>query len=193
VIVGDVSGKGVSAALFMAEMKGIFQALSGLHSSPREFLSAAHAALLGSMDRRTFISLIYAIIDTRTGLMRVARAGHCPLILRTGGGTRFVKPTGLGVGMGSKEFFARTIMEDEIRLESGDIAVFYTDGVTEARPENGEEFGYEKLEGVIARCGGKSALDVRDEIVLAVDAHMHHRSPDDDRTIVVLKWNSIHT
>lgn len=188
VIVGDVSGKGVSAALFMAEMKGIFQALSGLHRSPKEFLSQAHAALLGTMDRRTFISLIYAILDVRTGAMRVARAGHCPLILHSGGCTRFVKPTGLGVGMGSKEFFARTITEDEVRLSDGDIAVFYTDGVTEARPENGEEFGYKRLEEVVARCGGKGAIEVRDEIVLAVDAHMHHHPPEDDLTIVVLKW-----
>ncbi len=189
VIVGDVSGKGVSAALFMAEMKGIFQALSKLHRSPKEFLSQAHAALFGTMDKRTFISLIYAIIDVRTGTMRVARAGHCPMILLSHDGTRFVKPIGLGVGMGSKEFFARTITEDEIRLCDGDIAVFYTDGVTEARPENGEEFGYQRLQDVIARSGRKSALDLRDDIVLAVDTHMHHRPPEDDLTIVVLKWN----
>ncbi len=191
VIVGDVSGKGVSAALFMAEMKGIFQALSKLHRSPREFLSQAHAALLGTMDKRTFISLIYAIIDIRTGTMRVARAGHCPMILLTREGTRFIKPTGLGVGMGSKEFFARTITEDEILLRDGDMAVFYTDGVTEARPESGEEFGYTRLEDVIARSGRKSALDMRDDIVLAVDTHMRHRPPEDDLTIVVLKWKKI--
>lgn len=188
VIVGDVSGKGVSAALFMAEMKGIFQSLSKLHRSPKEFLSQAHAALLGTMDKRTFISLIYAIIDIRTGSMRVARAGHCPMILHSGNGTRFVKPTGLGVGMGSKEFFSRTITEDEIGLCDGDVAVFYTDGVTEARPENGEEFGYRRLEEVIGRSGRKSAIDVRDEIVLAVDTHMRHNPPEDDLTIVVLKW-----
>ncbi len=191
VIVGDVSGKGVSAALFMAEMKGIFQALSKLHRSPREFLSQAHAALLGTMDKRTFISLIYSIINIRTGTMRVARAGHCPMILLSKDGTRLIKPTGLGVGMGSKEFFARTITEDEIRLCDGDIAVYYTDGITEARPEGGEEFGYERLEEVIARSGRKSALDMRDDIVRAVDIHMHHRPPEDDLTIVVLKWKKI--
>ncbi|HLB00323.1 MAG TPA: GAF domain-containing SpoIIE family protein phosphatase [Bacteroidota bacterium] len=193
VIVGDVSGKGVSAALFMAEMKGIFLSLSRRHTSPRDFLSEAHSSLLGTMDRRTFISLIYAIVDLRTGVMRVARAGHCPMIFRSGGMTRFVKPTGLGVGMGSKEFFSRTITEDEIRMSSGDVAVFYTDGVTEARQENGEEFGYRKLEEIVARSGAGSALDIRDRIVLAVDTHLGHKPPDDDLTIVVLKWLSEHT
>jgi sigma-B regulation protein RsbU (phosphoserine phosphatase) len=188
VIVGDVSGKGVSAALFMAEMKGIFLSLSKWHRSPSEFLSEAHSALLGTMDRRTFISLIYAIVNVRTGVMRVARAGHCPMILFSGNGTRLVKPTGLGVGMGSKEFFSRTITEDEINLAFGDVAVFYTDGVTEARPENGDEFGYRKLEDVISGSGAGSALDIRDRIVLAVDTHMGHKAPDDDLTIVVLKW-----
>ncbi len=188
VIVGDVSGKGVSAALFMAEMKGIFLSLSRLHRSPSEFLAEAHSALLGTMDRRTFISLIYAIVNVRTGVMKVARAGHCPMIFLSGNGTRFVKPTGLGVGMGSREFFSRTITEDEISLSYGDVAVFYTDGVTEARPENGEEFGYAKLEGIVAESGSGSALDIRDQIVLAVDTHMGHKAPDDDLTIVVLKW-----
>ncbi len=189
VIVGDVSGKGVSAALYMAEMKGIFQALSKLHRSPREFLSQAHAALLGTMDKRTFISLIYAIIDVRTGSMRVARAGHCPLILRSREGTRLIKPTGLGVGMGSREFFASTISEDEIRLSDGDIVVFYTDGVTEARPEGGDEFGYERLESVVAGSGVTNALALRDDIVRAVDTHMRHQPPEDDLTLVVMKWN----
>jgi len=188
VIVGDVSGKGVSAALFMAEMKGIFLSLSRLHRSPSEFLSEAHSALLGTMDRRTFISLIYAIVNIRTGVMKIARAGHCPMIFLSGNGTRFVKPTGLGVGMGSRDFFSRTITEDEITLSYGDVAVFYTDGVTEARPENGEEFGYRNLEGVIAGAGSGNALEIRDQIILAVDNHMGHKAPDDDLTIVVLKW-----
>lgn len=189
VIVGDVSGKGVSAALYMAEMKGIFQSLSRLHRSPREFLAAAHAALLGTMDRRTFISLIYAILDVRTGALRVARAGHCPMILLHSEGTRLVKPIGLGVGMGTEEFFTRTIAEDAVTLLPGDVAVFYTDGITEARPEGGEEFGYQRLERVVEASVGKGALDLRDEVVRAVDDHMNHKPPHDDLTLVVMKWN----
>jgi len=65
--------------------------------------------------------------------------------------------------------------------------------VTEARQENGEEFGYRKLEEIVARSGAGSALDIRDRIVLAVDTHLGHKPPDDDLTIVVLKWLSEHT
>src|ERR1043166_4335991 len=129
VLVGDVSGKGVSAAFYMAEMKGIFQSLSRIYREPREFLARAHEALVGTIDKRSFISLIYAVINLKTGVMRVARAGHCPMLLVTDHHTEYIKPTGLGLGMGGKEFFEATITQEERQLSFGDIAVFYTDGV----------------------------------------------------------------
>jgi serine phosphatase RsbU (regulator of sigma subunit) len=190
IIVGDVSGKGVSAALYMAEMKGIFQSLSAHHSSPAEFLAKAHAALYGTMDKRTFISLLYAILNVRTGVMKIARAGHCPLIVRSSGGVKFHKPVGLAVGMGSREYFAGKIADQQLELRPGDSAVFYTDGITEARRDGGDEFGYERLEEVVRRSTGRSAIDLRDEIVKAVDVHMGHEPPADDLTLVVLRWEN---
>jgi phosphoserine phosphatase RsbU/P len=188
VLVGDVSGKGVSAAFYMAEMKGIFQALSKVYTEPREFLINAHNALMGTMDKRSFISLIYAVVHLHDGLMKVARAGHCPMLLLSGGKGRYIKPQGLGLGMGNKDIFEKTIIQDEVQLKEGDVVVLYTDGITEAYPKNGLEFGYERLLDVIQKVGGKSALEIRDAIVMSVDDHMNHESPDDDLTIVVMKW-----
>lgn len=188
VLVGDVSGKGVSAAFYMAEMKGIFQSLSRIYRSPREFLAKAHEALVETIDKRSFISLIYAVLNLDTGLMTVARAGHCPMLLVSRNTARYVKPTGLGLGMGSSQFFARTITEEQVQLSCGDVAILYTDGVTEAHPRSGIEFGYEQLLQVVRDAGDKSALEVRDAIILAVDQHMDHEPPEDDLTIVVLKW-----
>ena len=79
-------------------------------------------------------------------------------------------------------------MEETVRFERGDIAVFYTDGVTEARPPNGEEFGYERLQEIVQSAKTASALGMRDAIVMAVDAHMGHEPPEDDLTIVVVRW-----
>lgn len=188
VLVGDVSGKGVSAAFYMAEMKGIFQSLSKIYPEPRDFLTKAHEALASTIDKRTFISLIYAVLDLRTGVLRVARAGHCPMLYVSDRKAEYIKPTGLGLGMGSTTFFQQTIAQAQVSLSCGDVAVFYTDGVTEAHSKDGSEFGYDVLQEVVRDAGHKSAMEVRDAIIMAVDTHMNHQSPDDDLTIVVVKW-----
>ena len=188
ILVGDVSGKGVSAAFYMAEMKGIFQSLCRIERSPAKFLASAQEALIGTIDKRSFISLIYAVLDLRSGVMTVARAGHCPMLFRSRGKTSYIKPTGLGLGMGTAMFFKKTIAEETVRFSVGDFAVFYTDGVTEARPKNGDEFGYERLEEVIQTADVTSAVGMRDSIVMAVDTHMQHEPPEDDLTLVVLRW-----
>ena len=188
IIVGDVSGKGVSAAFYMAEMKGIFQSLSRIHPSPRDFLTKAHAALSGTIDKRSFISVIYAVLDLRNGTMTVARAGHCPMLYASDGKAEFIKPTGMGLGMGSPLLFEQTIEEESIRFSCGDAAVFFTDGITEARPSGGEEFGYERLLEIGKRIGTKSAFEIRDAIIMGVDEHMNHQPPEDDLTLVVIKW-----
>lgn len=187
-IVGDVSGKGVSAAFYMAEMKGIFQSLSKIYPTPTEFLSKAHAALADTIDRKSFISVIYAVLDLHDGSMTVARAGHCPMMHVSNRRASFIQPKGMGLGMGSSEIFGKTIVQQMIRMGEGDSAIFFTDGITEARPENGEEFGYERLLAIGESLGRQSAMEIRDAIIGAVDRHMNHQPPEDDITLIVVKW-----
>jgi serine phosphatase RsbU (regulator of sigma subunit) len=189
IVIGDVSGKGVSAAFYMAEMKGIFQSLSKIYHSPKEFLTKAHAVLTETIDKRSFISLLYAVVDLRTGVVRLSRAGHCPMVHVTAGKASYVTPRGLGLGMGTNVFFEQTIVEQEIMLRTRDLLVFYTDGVTEAHTKDGIEFGYERLLRVIESAAAATAVEVRDAIIVDVDRHMSHEPPEDDLTIVVLKWN----
>lgn len=188
VLVGDVSGKGVSAAFYMAEMKGIFQSLSKIYPEPSKFLIEAQRALIETMDKRSFISVVYAVVDVRSGLMKIARAGHCPVLHVSKSKACYIKSTGMGLGMGSVEIFERTITQTEVQLMKGDVAVFYTDGLTEARPDGVAEFGYERLQEVVAGVSGKSAMEIRDSLIASVDSHMMHEPPEDDLTIVVLKW-----
>ena len=96
VIIGDVSGKGTSAAFYMAEMQGIFQSVSRLASSPSEFLYHANLALVQSLDRNVFISAIYGILDLKKETFTIARAGHCPAAaVRLGGESRLIRTPGL--------------------------------------------------------------------------------------------------
>jgi phosphoserine phosphatase RsbU/P len=188
IIVGDVSGKGVSAAFYMAEMKGIFQSLSKIYRTPAEFLANAHMALAGTIDRRSFISVIYAVLDLRDGVLTVARAGHCPMLYVSGTNATYVKPVGMGLGMGNPEIFRRTIIQESIQLQYGDSIIFFTDGITEARPDDGEEFGYENLLEICRNAGGGSAIEIRDAIISTIDKHMNHQPPEDDLTLIVIKW-----
>ena len=188
IVVGDVSGKGVSAAFYMSEMKGIFQALGRLCASPKEFMVQANEALADSIDKRSFVSLIYAVLDTAAGRLTVARAGHCPLLHIAGERTAYIRPNGLGMGLSRGPVFADAIAEEEIVLGRGDVCVLYTDGITEARSGD-DEFGYERLMAAAREARGGGAGEIKNAILQSVSAFTEQRPNDDDLTLVVLKWN----
>jgi serine phosphatase RsbU (regulator of sigma subunit) len=187
IVVGDVSGKGVSAAFYMSEVKGIFQSLSKIHSSPREFLLKANEALSGSMDRRSFVSLIYAVMDLLTGSLTVSRAGHCPMVLAKSKEVTYIRPSGMGLGLSTGATFATAIAEETMRLDPGDVCVFYTDGLTEAR-RGEDEFGYERLLECIETVKDLDASTIKNRILEAVRSFTDSETMHDDLTIVVLKW-----
>ena len=187
IVVGDVSGKGVSAAFYMSEVKGIFQSLSSLYGSPKEFMIHANDALAKSIDNHSFVSLIYAVLDPRSGSLTLARAGHCPMLHIHADAARYIRPTGMGLGMSDGEVFAGTMEEESVVLRPGDVCLFYTDGVTEAR-QGDEEFGYERLRDAAGAARHGSAHDIKTSILDAVRAFSTQHASHDDLTLVVLKW-----
>lgn len=195
VVVGDVSGKGVSAAFYMSEVKGIFQSLSRLYPSPRAFMIKANEALSSSIDKHSFVSLIYTVVDLTSGRLTFARAGHCPLLHSSGETARYLRPNGMGLGLSHGPAFDGNMEEQTIQLKKGDVCVLYTDGVIEARREPGsgaahgdDEFGYERLRETLILSRAKSASAVKDEIVRTVKTYAAKKESDDDLTVVVLKW-----
>ncbi len=191
VVVGDVSGKGVSAAFYMSEVKGIFQALGRLYPSPREFMIKANEALASSIDKHSFISLIYAVVDVTSGTLTLSRAGHCPMLHISNGSATYIRPSGMGLGLSKDSTFADSMEEHKITLREGDVCVFYTDGVTEAR-RGDDEFGYERLQEIVSASSTKSAAALKDDILGTVRSHVDQQANDDDLTIVVLKWCGNH-
>ncbi len=187
IVVGDVSGKGVSAAFYMAEVKGIFQSLSRLYTSPRNFMIKANEALSRSIDKHSFVSLIYAVVDAASGELTLARAGHCPLLHLSGDSVTYLRPGGMGLGLTDGTAFQSSMEECVIQLKPGDICVFYTDGVTEAR-RGDDEFGYERLWQTVVASKHKSATELKDEILHTVKMHAEKEENDDDLTVVVVKW-----
>ena len=97
----------------------------------------------------SFISLIYAVLDTSTGELVLSRAGHCPMLYATSSSIEYITPTGMGLGLSVGKLFEDSLEEKKIMMKPGDVCVFYTDGVTESRSAAGEEFGYERLMSVV--------------------------------------------
>jgi len=188
IVVGDVSGKGVSAAFYMAQLKGIFQSLSKTCGSPKEFLVNANYALRESIDRKSFVSLVYSILDTETGELVLSRAGHCPVLYLSGETVEYVKPVGLGLGLSDGLIFEEVTEEVRILLRSNDVCVFYTDGITEARNKAGEEFGYDRLLRVVREAREKSAVDIKDCVLGEIYSFLGNDVVEDDVTLVILKW-----
>lgn len=188
IVIGDVSGKGVGAAFYMAEVKGIFQSLAKIYRSPKDFLMKANEALVSSIDKRSFISLIYSALNTTSGELIIARAGHCPILYVSADHHEYLKPVGIGLGMKAGAIFDDTIEEKRIMMKNGDICVLYTDGVTESRSSSGEEFGYERLKDVVLAHKNKSADEIKEAVIQQVWNYTDAKGYHDDLTIFVIKW-----
>ncbi len=192
IIIGDVSGKGTSAAFYMAEMQGIFQSVSRLASTPSIFLHHANMALAQSLDRNVFISAIYGILDLKNETFDIARAGHCPAAtIRIDGESRYIRTKGLGLGLDRGDLFLKSLNEEQIDLNPGDVFVLYTDGVVESRNPEGEEYGYDRLMEAINTNRHEDADGIHEAILRDLRLFMGNEEYDDDMTLLVIKWHGL--
>ncbi len=191
VVVGDVSGKGTAAAFYMAEVKGVIEALGKIYESPREVLVHANQILCRSLEKNSFISLIYAVFDPQMHSMSLSRAGHTPLLWHPHAGEpTFLQPRGMGIGMDQGPLFDLTLEEISLGISPGDNFVFYTDGVIEARDSRNHEFEEKALLQVVRRQRGCKAEMVKEEILKSLHAHVGANRAHDDLTLVVVGVNA---
>ncbi|PIO47988.1 MAG: hypothetical protein CMR00_07150 [[Chlorobium] sp. 445] len=189
VIVADVSGKGVSAAFYMAELKGIFQSLCTLYPDhPTDLLQRANQTLWRSLDKKSFVSAFYAIFDAEHHTLRFSNAGHCPMILLNEHGAQMIKMRGLALGLDKGPLFNSVITEAELSLQPGDAVVLYTDGLVEAVNASDEQFGFERLLHTLSSLRCHSATEIKNAVVNAVNLFAGDGgSIKDDLTILVVK------
>ena len=190
-IVGDVSGKGTSAAFYMAEVKGIFQVLCSLAPTASSFLEYANNALHRSMEKTAFISVVYGIIDTKEGTFELARAGHCPILhAKKDGKTEYIRTVGMGLGLDEGKIFAKTLESKKTEMDEGDLFILYSDGVVESRNESDEEFGYERLQECVSKNTHLSADDLHRKVIDDLNEFIGGANYDDDLTLMVIKWKA---
>jgi sigma-B regulation protein RsbU (phosphoserine phosphatase) len=184
VIVADVSGKGISAALLMASLRAALIAEIGPQFRLENVAAKLNDFVHSSSAANRFISCFVCDLDMTTGQLRYVNAGHNPpIILSKDGKVRRLDPTGFCLGM----FPSVSYDVAEVTVDKGEIVVLYTDGVTDARNSAGQDFGEDNLIGLLK----KSAKKPTAEIVFKVNAELGRFSSGvdafDDMTMIVLK------
>jgi len=190
VIIGDVSGKGVPAAMYMTLIKGVIQFASGTIIEPKRVLTETNRLVCQSFKRGTFVSMIYAVIDVKEKTLRYVRAGHNPLLLvnRHTAAMSAPIPKGMALGLVESQVFEKTLEEITVSLCSGDTLVFYTDGFSEAKNEDGEEYGEARLLNAITLFASKpTSREVVQAICKDIQRFTGFAPQHDDMTMVVVK------
>jgi sigma-B regulation protein RsbU (phosphoserine phosphatase) len=188
VVLGDVSGKGVSAALYMARMVSETRHQVARLEEPGAVLGALNDQLARGSQRGMFVTLACAIIDPARGAMSVANAGHLPPLVRpAGGGRPLALEAGVGPPLGIMEGVSYEVMVHAV--EAGQVVVLYSDGVMEAQAADGSFYGMERLEEFLADTSGPPSV-VCEKVLEAVHAFVGGHAQHDDMTLVTFGTKS---
>jgi len=189
VAIGDVSGKGVGAAIYMTLTKGILQAHAEEDTSPKNVLAKVNRLLYKTIEKNSFVSMFYAILDVNQHKMIYSRAGHNPGILTSqqSGGTKLLLSKGMALGLEEGHIFSATLNEEEFSINQGDVFVLYTDGFTEAMNERHDQFGEDRLISLIEKNRNLSSRELINLVIKEVDKFVDNFPQHDDMTMVVVK------
>jgi phosphoserine phosphatase RsbU/P len=192
-ILADVSGKGTSAAFHVAEMKGIFQSLILGETDPAGFMKKANDAVGKCFEKGMFITVIYALLDLEKNELKYSRAGHCPLIYFDAKQNKIIelKDEGLGLGIIRDKSYHDMVTENRIALNTGDIILMYTDGISEERhAETREEYGYDRIHDMVFLNLDQPARNLASKIVQDVQSFSGKEHCRDDMSLLVIRINS---
>jgi sigma-B regulation protein RsbU (phosphoserine phosphatase) len=189
-IIADVSGKGTTAAFHMSQMKGIFHSLAQQDLDPKEFMQRANRALVFCLERGSFISATYFAIDTRTKKIRYARAGHCPVLFyrATTRQAEYLKDRGTALGMIKTKDYCNYIDTNVISYAPGDVMVLYTDGITEAKDQKGEEYGDGRLKETVLEATDKDPKEISEHLIAKLYEYSGTHMINDDYTTMIVKF-----
>lgn len=186
--IGDVSGKGVPASLFMAITRTLFHTLSSHKLSPSEIVKSMNNSISDSNEASMFVTLIVGILNLDTGVLNFCNAGHNPPILIRPDGTVYFMDIKKNLFVGIHEGFEYE--EEEITIERGTKLFLYTDGITEAENENKELYSEQLLLDTIEE---NSTLNVEDMVnitVASVAAHVKGAEQSDDLTMLIIHYKT---
>lgn len=189
IVVADVSGKGVPAALYMTLTKGLLASIAENESDPSSILREVNRHLYAVCGRKMFVTMILGVLDPATGTLTYARAGHNPGVWRCiqSQTDTLLRAPGLGLGLNKGKLFDRALRPETIQVKPGDALLFYSDGITEAMNGAREEYGEERLLAAVAAADGLSAAQTQDAVLTDVNQFLDGTPPQDDMTLVVVR------
>ena len=185
IVLGDVSGKGIGAALFMAITRTIIRATALRGLAPDECLTHVNRVLHPETMPRMFVTTVFGVLNTSTGELEYCNAGHhAPIVLRRDCSTEEAPRTG-GLGLCLVPDFAYT--SKTLHLKPGESVLLYTDGVTEAVNDENEQFGEERLTGCLDQCHEEGPAEIIRDVLRSVTDFSGGREQSDDITMLALK------
>ena len=183
IVIGDVSGKGAPAAIYAALVSGILRSHAPIEPGPAEMLSAVNFSLGERRIEAQFVSIIYAVWDDATRTLQVANSGLPRPIYCHNGKTEVIEATGLPLGL----FDDAEYDEFTFKAKPGDLFVFFSDGILDARNTAGEMFGRTRVEQIVAKCSDCPADEIVRRLFSAVEQYASGVEPFDDETVVAIK------
>ena len=188
-MIGDASGKGVGAAIFIAMARSLLRAAMGRGATPAEALAQANDTLAADNPTLMFATAIVAVLDCRTGVLTYANAGHNAPRRRSAGGREGELPVEIGMALGVMDGI--DFVDQALQLEAGDHLLMFTDGVTEAVGPGDAMFGDARLAAIVAKAGELAPAHLVEAVAQSVEVFAETEPQADDITMVALHWRGV--
>jgi serine phosphatase RsbU (regulator of sigma subunit) len=183
-LVGDVSGKGVSAALLMANVQATLRARLPLETDLARLADGLDRDVDANTPHSVYVTMFLAILDVERSVLRYVNAGHNPqFLLRAGGGIEPLSSTGMPIAL----YAGQGYQEASVRVASGDLLFFYTDGLVETEDERGDMFGSERLQELLASVPAERVDVLLERVDATVRSFRGRAEPLDDATMMALR------
>jgi sigma-B regulation protein RsbU (phosphoserine phosphatase) len=186
-VVADVSGKGMSAALYMSKIQGMIQLAARMYTSPKEMLIHVNRLLYEGIERKSFITMILCLTDTEARTMQICRAGHNKAIIAAGDDIQLMNASGIGLGLERGPVFEETLEEITLPFTDDSLAILYSDGLSETMNTQHALLGEEPLFTIARAHRGKPAKQILSALLAAAENFRGSAEQHDDITVVVLQ------
>lgn len=189
-IIADVSGKGISAAFIMAELRGIIESLVMTFDNPKDILVKTNEIIERTLQKKSFITAVFGVFDFNSEKLFLSRAGHSSILFVRDNEVREILPGGVGLGLTYSGKFEFYLEEYSLQLKENDIFVLYTDGVTEAKNRNLDDFGLPALKKIVTEFHNESVDTIAKKIMTQVSLFSQGTPQHDDITLLLFKWKN---
>ncbi|MFA5404136.1 MAG: SpoIIE family protein phosphatase [Ignavibacteria bacterium] len=186
-VIADVSGKGIPAALYMSKVQAMIQFAAQMFESPKDILIEVNKQIYEQIDRKSFITMVIALFDLENMKVKISRAGHNPVLYTNNEQIEILRNNGLGLGLENGTHFESNLEETILDINTNDLFLFYTDGLNEAMNISRNEYGLNNVIKVIKENKNKSPKEIQNTLLESVSAFRGDAEQNDDITFVVVK------